>query len=174
MKNSRLLLIAILLLAFAAAFLFTANAQRLAQPVAFEAEMGAPVYQTLAQSGGVRWIAYGYLYPVGTFDGLPPCEQPEGVTPTGNYRISGEWGDAATYRVTFGAANDGKQFVTSGIFSYGENELGQPETVTYGAARLVRGQFEEGYEMAITQRAAGCLGARVMVKVVESIGLKPE
>ncbi len=143
------------------------RATRLAQPVVFEAELAPPIYSTLAQSGGFKWVAYGYLYPVGTFDGLPPCEQPEGATPIGSYKVAGEWGDAAfhaaTYRLTFGNPNDGKQFVFSGIVEYALSELNTPETATYGAARLVRGGTEEGFDAEVMARAAGCFGANVRV-----------
>lgn len=174
MKNTRLLLIAILLLAFTAACLFTANAQhqrppqRLQQPATMEAELGPPIASTEAQSGGVRWVAYGYLYPVGTFDNLPPCTQPEGVAPIGSYKVAVEWGNAsfhaAQYRVTFGHPNDGKQFVFGGIVEYTLSELNLPEMAVYSAARLVRGNYEGDFEAAFTPRDLGCLGGRVVVQ----------
>lgn len=172
MKNTRLLLIAILLLAFTGACLFTANAQRapqrLQQPDTMEAELGPPIASTEAQANGFKWVAYGYLYPLGTFDGLPPCAQPEGVAPIGSYKVSVEWGNAslhaATYRVTFGTPNDGKQFVFGGIMEYALSELSAPETAVYSAARLVRGNFEDGWEASFTPRDSGCLGGRVAIK----------
>lgn len=185
MKKSRLLFIAILLLAFSAACLFTANAQQFMQgtsanvqtvaqqPTSFEAELAPPVYSTLAQFGGVRWIAYGYLYPVGTFDNLPPCSEAPVIAPIGSYRVSGEYGNAsfhaATYRLSFGSSNDGKQFVMGGIFEFALSELNQPQTDIYSVARLIRGNFEEGWEGEYTPRSGDCLGGRVKVSATQPI-----
>lgn len=172
MKRSRFLFIAILLLAFSAACLFTANAQQATrpgaqQPTIFEAELAPPAYSTLAQSGGVRWIAYGFLYPVGTFDNLLPCGEAPAIAPIGSYRVSGEYGNpsfhAATYRLTFGSSNDGKQFVMSGIFEFALSELNQPQTFIYSAARLIRGNLEDNWEGEYTPRSSDCLGGRVKV-----------
>ena len=178
MKNSRLLLIAILLLAFSVACLFTANAQQAIRPLAqqpttFEAELAPPVYPTLTQSGGVRWVAYGYLYPVGTFDNSPPCSGAPAIAPIGSYRVSGEYGNAsfhvATYRLTFGTSNDGKQFVMSGIFEFALSELNQPQTGIYSAARLSRGELEGNWEGEFTPRSDACLGGRVKVSAIQPV-----
>lgn len=138
------------------------------QPTIFEAELAPPVYSTLAQSGGQKWVAYGFLYPVGTFDNPPPCgEAPDDVAPIGSYKVSGEWGNAslhaATYRLTFGKPNDGKQFVMSGVFEFALSELNQPQAAIYSAARLIRGSIEEGWESEFTPRSDACLGGRVKV-----------
>lgn len=182
MKKSRFLLIATLLLllasvpAMAQQFVqgTSANVQTVAQqPTSFEAELAPPVYQTLAQSGGVRWIAYGYLYPVGTFDNLPPCGEAPAIAPIGNYRISGEYGNAsfhaATYRLTFGSSNDGKQFVMGGIFEFALSELNQPLTGIYSVARLIRGNFEDNWEGEFTPRSDACLGGRVKVSAIQPV-----
>lgn len=137
----------------------------LAQQVIMEAELAPPAYSTLAQSGGVRWVAYGRLYPVGTFANLPQCASaPEGVEAIGGYKIAGEWGNAslhsATYRLTFGKANDGKQFVFSGIIETGE--VGQPE-MKFATVRMVNGRLEEGWEVELTQKASQCFGGTVRV-----------
>ena len=138
-----------------------------AQPAALEAELAPPVYSTLAQSGGVKWIAYGYLYPVGTFAERAACEQPEGVEPIGSYAIRGDYGDAsahaALYRVTFGRANDGKQFVFAGIVEFILSEINQPEKATFAAARLIRGNFEEGWDAEYSLRSPLCFGGSVLV-----------
>lgn len=178
MKKSRLLLIAILLLAFSAACLFTANAQqatrpRAQQPTTFEAELAPPVYATLAQFGGAKWIAYGFLYPVGTFDNSPPCSGAPVIAPIGSYRVSGEYGNAsfhaATYRLSFGSSNDGKQFVMGGIFEFALSELNQPQTGIYSVARLIRGNLEDNWEGEYTPRSSDCLGGRVKVSATQPI-----
>lgn len=142
----------------------------LAQQSTFEAELAPPVYSTLPQSGGVKWVVYGYLYPVGTFANLPQCAPaPDGVEAIGSYKIAGEWGDAsfhaAMYRLTFGKPNDGKQFVMSGVFEFALSELNQPQPAIYSAARLVRGNFEEGFDVEFTPRSGACFGGLVRVMV---------
>lgn len=143
---------------------FSVSAQ---QPSDFLADLAPPVYLTT----GANWIAYGYLYPPGTFDNLPPCAPPpDGVMPIGSYRISGEYGSAAehaaTYVLRFGSPMDGKQFVFGGIFQFNLSELNQPESSVYSAVRLSRGVAVEEMEVEFTPRSSACLGgsARVLVQ----------
>ena len=140
------------------------------QPATMEAELGPPVYDTLARSGGVNWTAYGYLYAPGTFDNLDACAMPPiGAQIIGSYRIIGFAGNAAhhdaIYRLSFGNPNDGKQFVFGGTIDPLANESGIPMADTYSAAQLVRGRFEEGWEATYQARSSACLGGRVMVTV---------
>jgi hypothetical protein len=140
----------------------------LAQQPAFEAELAPPVYSTQPVFA-FRWVAYGYLYPVGTFANRLPCASVDDVAPIGSYKIAGEWGDAsqhaATYRLTFGAPNSGKQFVMSGIFGFTLSELNQPEASVYSAVRLSGGNIAEEVEVEVTPRSSDCFGglARVLL-----------
>lgn len=142
---------------------FSANAQ---QPTSLAADLAPPVYLT----NGARWIAYGYLYPPGTFDNLPPCAPPpDGVIPIGSYRISGEYGTAAehaaTYVLRFGSPMDGKQFVFGGIFQFLTSELNLPEPAVYSAVRLSRGVAVEELEVEFTPRSGNCFGGAARVRI---------
>lgn len=152
-------------------YLWMALSASAQQPTVFEAELAPPVYSTLAQSGGQKWVAYGFLYPVGTFDNLPPCGAVPAIAPIGSYKVSGEYGNAsfhaATYRLTFGKPNDGKQFVMSGIFEFALSELNQPQPSIYSAARLIRNGIEEGFDAEFIPRSDACLGGRVKVAAIQ-------
>ena len=137
------------------------------QPVSFAAEMAAPVYSTLAQSGGVKWVAYGYLYPPGTFAERQPCAPVEDAAPIGSYQMRGEFGNAsfhaATYRLTFGRPNEGKQFVFAGIVEFAMDDAGQVLSAAYPAARLSAGRLVDELEVEFTPRSPDCFGGAVRV-----------
>lgn len=152
--------------------IFTTHA--FAQQPTMEAELSPPVFSTLAQSGGINWVAYGYLYPVGTFANLPQCTQPEGVAPVGNYVIRGEYGNAAehaaTYRVTFGKPNEGKQFVFAGLVGFVVGESGLPDAFVFDAVRLSGGRFVEDFQIELTPRSPDCFGG--VVRVSQPVGVR--
>ncbi len=148
------------------------------QSATLEAEMAAPVYSTLAQSGGVNWIAYGYLYPPGTFAERQPCAPIDGVAPIGTYAIRGQWGNvaehAATYRVTFGKASEGKQFVFAGLVGFVIGETGLPDAYVFDGVRLSGGRFVEDFQIEFTPRSPDCFGGVVRVGVAVNAREKPE
>lgn len=147
------------------------------QPVSFAAEMAAPVYSTLAQSGGVKWVAYGYLYPPGTFAERQPCAPVEDAAPIGSYLIRGEWGNAAehaaTYVLRFGRPNEGKQFVFSGIVGFVVGESGLPDAYIFDGRRLVGGAFIEEWQIEIAPRSPDCFGGAVRVGLPAGLREKP-
>lgn len=146
--------------------LFLCSIPALAQQPAFEAELAPPVYSTQPVFA-FRWVAYGYLYPVGTFANLPPCSlPPEGAQIIGSYKIGGEYGDpsqhAATYVLRFGNPNDGKQFAFGGFVQYLLDELNLPTAETYSGVRVSRG-FAELVDVEFTPGSSGCFGGSVKV-----------
>lgn len=140
------------------------------QPATLAAELAPPVYSTLTQSGGLNWIAYGYLYPPGTFDERQPCAPMEDVAPIGSYQLRGAFGNAgfhaATYRVTFGKPSDGKQFVFAGIVEFATDDAGQVLSATYPAARLSVGRLVDELEIEFTPRSPDCFGGAVRVLAI--------
>jgi hypothetical protein len=137
-----------------------------AQQPTFEAELAPPVYSTQPVFA-FRWVAYGYLYPIGTFANLPPCSPPpSGAKIIGSYKIGGEYGDpsshAATYVLRFGNPNDGKQFAFGGFIQYLLDELNLPTAETYSGVRVSRG-FAELVDVEFTPASSGCFGGIVRV-----------
>lgn len=137
------------------------------QPATLAAELASPVYSTFTQSGGINWIAYGYLYPPGTFNAPSCTNAPEGVAPIGSYQMRGEFGNAsfhaATYRLTFGRPNEGKQFVFAGIVEFAMDDAGQVLSAAYPAARLSAGRLVDELEVEFTPRSPDCFGGAVRV-----------
>lgn len=140
------------------------------QPATLAAELAPPVYSTFTQSGGINWIAYGYLYPPGTFNAPSCTDAPEGVAPIGSYQLRGEFGNAgfhaATYRLTFGKPSDGKQFVFAGIVEFATDDAGQVLSATYPAARLSVGRLVDELEIEFTPRSPDCFGGAVRVLAI--------
>jgi len=145
--------------------LFLCSLTAHAQQPTFEAELAPPIYSTQPPFA-FRWVAYGYLYPVGTFANLEPCASPtEGAQIIGSYKIAGEYGNpsshAALYVLRFGNPNDGKQFAFGGFFQYLLDELNLPMAETYSGVRLSRGL--ELVDVGFTPRSGACFGGSVKV-----------
>lgn len=137
-----------------------------AQTPLFEGELGAPIYETQSRANGVGWIAYGDIYPAGTFDQRPACSPPN-VIAIGRYTARVEWGGpefySVTYRLTFGRGSTARQFVFSGVIEYLVDELAGPLTGEHSAAELTGGNFAGDFQVQFTARSSLCLGGAVQV-----------
>lgn len=140
------------------------------QQLPITVDLGAPVYSTVEQSGGARWVVRGLVYPAGTYATplpgeqvpRPACSVPDDVVPIGNYAIFGEAGDSGLHDARYIVRlNDGKQqFVFNGIFEFAVNELGAPLPGVYPAVRLNDGQQ---LQAEFTPRSLECFGGKVIV-----------
>ena len=137
------------------------------------AELGAPVYSTLPQSGGFRWVVRGYVFAPGTYSAPPGQPLPRGACDEapfedriGTYVIFGSVGGAgehvAQYRVTI----RGVSYVWSGLVNYYEDEGGAPGSMLYSAAKLEGGLVISEppmVEAEYTPRSPGCFGGQVKI-----------
>lgn len=145
------------------------------QPVT--AELGAPVYSTLPQSGGFRWVVRGHVFAPGTYTPAPgqplprgACDEADFNQRIGTYVIFGSYGSAgehvAQYRVTI----RGVSYVWSGLISYYEDEGGAPGSMLYSAGKLEGGLVIPGppeIEAEYTPRSPNCFGGQVKIFVRE-------
>lgn len=144
-----------------------------AQQTPITVELGAPVYSTLAQSGGVKWVVRGYVFAPGTYTPAPgqplpraACEDAPFDQQIGSYAIWGTVGSAgehvAQYRVTI----RGVSYAWGGLISYYEDEGGAPGSMLYSAGKLEGGQIlatEPPTQAEYTPRSPLCFGGQVKI-----------
>lgn len=140
------------------------------QQLPITVDLGAPVYSTVEQSGGFRWVVRGLVYPAGTYATplpgeqvpRPACSVPDDVVPIGNYAIFGEAGDSGLHDARYVVRlNEGRQqFVFNGIFEFAVNELSGPLPGVYPAVRLNDGQQ---LQAEFTPRSLECFGGKVTI-----------
>lgn len=151
---------------------FTARAQQQTQAV----ELGPELYSSLPIAGGYGWVAYGHIYPAGTFTAGPgkklprgACANPEGVAPIGSYAIYGQGGSQvehiARYRLSFGwPANTARSYLFEGTVRVAADEGGAHDALLFAAARLFGGQITQGGGILVyTPRSNACFGGKVQL-----------
>jgi len=158
-----------LIFAFCLLLAFAPAAQ--VQPIM--AELGAPVYSTLAQSGGVKWVVRGYVFAPGTYTPAPGQPLPRGACEDapfdqriGTYAIWGTVGSAgehvAQYRVTIRDVS----YVWAGLVTFALDEGGSPVGALYSAGKLEEGQIVSGVpeiDVEYVPRSPLCFGGQVKV-----------
>lgn len=164
-----------LLLSVLVCCLLAFSAQAQSANVVFEGELGAPVYSTFEQSGGVKWVAYGDVYAPGTFDQRPACSPPNVLT-IGRYTARVERGApdsySVTYRVTFGTGSEARQFIFSGIVEFQTDELAMPQSATYSAVELIKSLMVGEYQADFTPRSPVCLGGALRIGIPDAGNLR--
>lgn len=142
------------------------------QQLPITVDLGAPVYSTVEQSGGARWIVRGLVYPAGTYASplpgeqvpRPACSVPDDVVPIGNYAIFGEAGDAGLHDARYVIRlNDGRQqLVFNGVVEFAANELSGPLPGVYPAVRL---NDSQQLQVEFTPRSLECFGGKAVISL---------
>lgn len=141
------------------------------QPIV--AELGAPVYSTLPQSGGVKWVVRGYVFAPGTYTPAPgqplpraACDEAPFDQRIGTYVIFGTVGSAGEHVAQYRATIRGESYVWAGLVTFAQDEGGAPVGLLYSAGRLAGGQIVADppeVDAEYTPRSPDCFGGQVKI-----------
>lgn len=129
-------------------------------------ELGPQVLDTVKQSGGYQWRAYGFVYPRGTFE--PKKDSCSSDTPRqsiGHWTAYGWKGNAGEHSATYRFVIHGEQFLFSGDV-VAVDEEGFPASTLFDLFKILGGQIVNSDSPATavyTPRSNECFGGELRV-----------
>ena len=158
---------------FVVLFFFVSTPFVAVQQTPITVELGPPVFSTLPQSNGYRWVIRGHVFAAGTWTPPPgqplprgACEQADFNQRIGTYAIFGSVGNAGEHVAQYRATVRGESYTWAGLFSYYEDEGGAPGSMLYSAAKVVGGEVvasDPPVQAEYTPRAKDCFGGQVKI-----------
>lgn len=134
-------------------------------------ELGPEIATTRALTTPERtqWIAYGWVYPAGTFTHAErACVAPD-AAPIGSYAVYVRQGEPSEHVATYRLSINGQSWIWEGVIKPFTEDSGAPGSVLYPLARMVRGVpvGSDGEFAAYTARSGRCFGGRVQLFIEE-------